>query len=122
MNCSNTPIVGPSDTSTHQAIESTIPPAKYRACICRRLSGTFGVLLAIKDPLGYWPIDRWDVQRVTGNELEQFLQCFDEEFWSTIPALPGALEACHLLKEAGYDLVCVSVLKETSALQATEYP
>ncbi|BBB58705.1 hypothetical protein UNDKW_0432 [Undibacterium sp. KW1] len=88
----------------------------YHASYAMAWQKAFGVLPAIKDPLAYWPIDRWDVQRLTGTELERFRQCFDEEFWSTIPALPGALEACHLLKEAGYDLVCVSALKEAYRL------
>lgn len=85
----------------------------YHASYALAWQKAFGVLPAIKDPLAYWPIDRWDVQRLTGNELERFRQCFDAEFWSTIPALPGALEACHLLKDAGYDLVCVSALEQT---------
>ncbi|MFZ6723598.1 HAD family hydrolase [Undibacterium sp. Ji49W] len=88
----------------------------YHASYALAWQRAFGVLPAVKDPLAYWPIDRWSVQRVTGDELERFRQCFDEEFWSAIPALPGTLEACHLLKEAGYDLVCVSALKETYRL------
>lgn len=88
----------------------------YHASYAMAWQKAFGVIPALKDPLAYWPIDRWDVQRVTGNELERFRQCFDKEFWSAIPALPGALEACHLLKDAGYELVCVSALKETYRL------
>ena len=88
----------------------------YHASYALAWQKAFGVLPAVKDPLAYWPIDRWDVQRLTGNELERFRQCFDEEFWSIIPVLPGALEACHLLKDAGYHLVCVSALKEAYRL------
>ncbi|MFZ6746472.1 HAD family hydrolase [Undibacterium sp. JH2W] len=88
----------------------------YHASYALAWQKAFGVLPAVKDPLAYWPIDRWSVQRVSGNELERFRQCFDEEFWSTIPALPGALDACHLLKDAGYDIVCVSALKEAYRL------
>lgn len=88
----------------------------YHASYAMAWQKAFGTLPAIKDPLAYWPIDRWDVHRVTGNELERFRQCFDEEFWSTIPVLPGALEACILLKDAGYHLVCVSALKEVYGL------
>ncbi|MFZ6735396.1 HAD family hydrolase [Undibacterium sp. Ji42W] len=84
----------------------------YHASYALAWQKAFGVLPSIKDPFAYWPIDRWDVQRLSGDELERFRQCFDEEFWSTIPALPGALDACHLLKDTGYDLVCVSALKQ----------
>ncbi len=88
----------------------------YHASYAMAWQKAFGVLPAIKDPHAYWPIDRWNVHRVSGDELERFRQCFDEEFWSSIPALTGALEACVLLKEAGYDLVCVSALKEAYRL------
>ncbi|MBI1773669.1 MAG: HAD family hydrolase [Burkholderiales bacterium] len=88
----------------------------YHASYALAWQKAFGALPSIKDPLAYWPIDRWDVQKLIGYKLEQFRLCFDEEFWSTIPPLPGALEACILLKEAGYDLVCVSALKETYRL------
>ncbi|MES2040082.1 MAG: HAD family hydrolase [Pseudomonadota bacterium] len=72
----------------------------------------FGVLPEVKDSLAYWPIDRWDVQRIDGEKLDLFRECFDQYFWSTIPALPGAVDACMQLKEAGYELVCVSALPE----------
>lgn len=85
----------------------------YHASYALAWQKAFGILPVVKDPLAYWPIDRWSVQRLNGNELEWFRQCFNEEFWSSIPALPGALEACHLLKDAGYDLVCASALKDT---------
>ncbi|MDE2296750.1 MAG: HAD family hydrolase, partial [Burkholderiales bacterium] len=39
-----------------------------------------------------------------------FRAAFDDHFWSTMPAITGALEACHRLQQAGYDLVCVSAL------------
>jgi hypothetical protein len=35
---------------------------------------------------------------------------FDEEFWSTVPAVPGAVEACGLLESQGIRLVCVTAL------------
>lgn len=88
----------------------------YHASYATAWKKAFGLLPAIKDPMAYWPIDRWDVQRLTGAKLDRFRLCFGDEFWSTIPALPGALEACNLLKEAGYNLVCVSALKETHRL------
>jgi phosphoglycolate phosphatase-like HAD superfamily hydrolase len=63
-----------------------------------------------RDPNAYWAIDRWQVERLDGEPLARLRSCFDEQFWSTVPALPGAVEACHRLREAGYRLVCVSAL------------
>jgi len=70
----------------------------------------FGVYPREMDPQAYWPIDRWEVERLSGERLEQLRAAFDETFWATIPAIAGAVEACHLLKEAGYRLVCVTAL------------
>lgn len=81
---------------------------------------TFGRRPALRDPAAYWPMDRWDVRRLTGDELETFRKCFDAEFWSSIPAMAGALEACRELVEAGYDLVCVTAMEmqfETARLR-----
>ena len=64
-----------------------------------------------RDPSAYWPIDRWGVERLTGGRLQQFRACFDAECWSTIPAIDGAVEACHALHDAGFTLVCVSALE-----------
>lgn len=70
----------------------------------------FGYRPALRDANAYWPMDRWDVQRVSGDALEQLRACFDESFWRTIPALPGALAACQRLVDAGFRLVCVSAV------------
>lgn len=70
----------------------------------------FGSRPVLRDPMAYWPMDRWDVKRVSGAALAQLRSCFDEAFWSAIPALPGAVEACHRLVDAGFRLVCVSAV------------
>src|SRR6478735_10170324 len=73
----------------------------------------FGARPAERDPTAYWPIDRWDVVHLEDEaELASFSRAFDEHFWSTIPPLPGAVEACNALAQAGYQLVCVSALPE----------
>lgn len=71
----------------------------------------FGSLPAVLDPNAYWALDRFDVRRLAGEELEKFRQAFDYDRWTSIPPLPGALEACHALVDAGYDLICVSAIK-----------
>ncbi|MDP9123371.1 MAG: HAD family hydrolase [Pseudomonadota bacterium] len=70
----------------------------------------FGVFPNERDPDAYWPIDRWEVDRLKGERLEHFRRHFDEAFWSSMPAVPGAIAATHSLRDAGYELVCVSAL------------
>jgi phosphoglycolate phosphatase-like HAD superfamily hydrolase len=72
----------------------------------------FGEHPTLQSPNSYWPINRWGVPRLSGQMLEQFRTSFDDEFWSTIPAVEGALDACHQLVKAGYELVCVTALEE----------
>lgn len=41
----------------------------------------FNHLPALKDPNAYWPIDRWDVRKLEGDELVHFRRFFNDEFW-----------------------------------------
>ena len=75
----------------------------------------FGVYPQEKDPRAYWALDRWDIERLDGDRLAQFRGKFDERFWESLPALPGAIRACKDLQSAGYLLVCVSALSEQFA-------
>ena len=70
----------------------------------------FGVRPLERDPLAYWPMDRWQVERLDADARTRFRLHFDERFWATVPAVKGALEACRRLHGAGYELVCVSAL------------
>jgi phosphoglycolate phosphatase-like HAD superfamily hydrolase len=70
----------------------------------------FGIYPGERDPLAYWPIDRWEVERVEGERLDLLRGAFDDEFWSSIPPVSGAVEACHKLTAAGYELICVTAL------------
>lgn len=83
----------------------------YHHAYARAWAKAFGGLPAVRDPLAYWPIDRWEVRRLAGDELAQFRACFDHHYWSTIPAIAGAVDACHALVAAGYELVCVSAIE-----------
>lgn len=71
----------------------------------------FGAAPRERDPLAYWPMDRWEVERLDEPGREHFRKYFDEAFWTSVPAIEGAAEACHRLHEAGFDLVCVSALE-----------
>lgn len=83
----------------------------YHHAYGRAWAKAFGVPPTLRDPLAYWPIDRWDVRRLDGDELAAFRACFDHEYWSTIPAIPSAIDACRTLAAAGYELVCVSAIE-----------
>lgn len=72
----------------------------------------FGQYPRERDPLAYWPVDRWEVELLGDERLNLLRRCFDEEFWCAIPAVPGAVEACNLLTTAGFELVCVTALPE----------
>ena len=71
----------------------------------------FGEMPRERDPLAYWPMDRWEVERLDPDRRAVFRSAFDEYFWTTMPPIMGAVEACHRLHEAGFDLVCVSALE-----------
>lgn len=75
----------------------------------------FGERPAVRDPEAYWPIDRWAVDRLQGERLGAFRAAFDEQFWSTIPAIAGAIDACQRLVDVGYRLVCVSAVEAAFA-------
>lgn len=83
----------------------------YHHAYAQAWGKAFGTLPVVRDPQAYWPIDRWDVRRLAGDELAQFRACFDHQYWATIPAMPGAIEACCELVRAGYKLVCVSAVE-----------
>jgi phosphoglycolate phosphatase-like HAD superfamily hydrolase len=71
----------------------------------------FGQAPAERDPLAYWPMDRWAVERLTPERRPLFRAAFDAHFWTTLPPIEGALDACHRLHAAGFELVCVSALE-----------
>jgi phosphoglycolate phosphatase-like HAD superfamily hydrolase len=72
----------------------------------------FGVALVEQDPLAYWPMDRWGVGRLEGEMRRQLRAQFEREsLWASLPAIDGAVQACHRLHDAGYELVCVTALE-----------
>ncbi len=70
----------------------------------------FGVYPAERDPQAYWPMDRWQVERLDGERRLHLRAQFDEAFWTALPPIAGAVQACHRLHDAGFDLVCVTAL------------
>ncbi len=87
----------------------------YSTAYARAWQRAFGERPVLQDAQAYWPMDRWGIPRLTGTALERLRSVFDEEYWSTIPAVPGAVEACHILESHGHQLVCVTALSERFA-------
>jgi hypothetical protein len=48
--------------------------------------------------------------KFTPEEQIQFDAVWEAGAWRTMPTLDGALQACHLLHQAGYELVCVTAI------------
>ena len=71
----------------------------------------FGNYPEERDPQAYWPVDRWQVEKLDAEQRLQFREQFNEPFWESLPAIAGAVEACHRLHDAGYELVCVTALE-----------
>jgi len=71
----------------------------------------FGHAPVERDPLAYWPMDRWQVERLDPAQRLKFRAAFDAHFWTTVPAIDGAIDACHRLHDAGFELICVSALE-----------
>lgn len=82
----------------------------YSAAYAGAWERAFGSKPALQNPNAYWPTDRWGVPRLVGRDLDALRAAFDDHFWSTIPAVEGALRGCQMLEEAGYELICVTAL------------
>lgn len=70
----------------------------------------FGYLPALLDPHAYSPIHMWDVPFLDASGQEELKRQQDATFWSTMPAIPGAVDAAIKLHAAGYELVCVTAV------------
>ncbi|CAF1248900.1 unnamed protein product [Rotaria sordida] len=70
----------------------------------------FGKQLTLVSPKSYRATTRYGVT-FTPEEKSQFNAAWDVDGWRTMSMHDGALEACHLLDAAGYELVCVTALR-----------
>lgn len=87
----------------------------YHSAYASAWARAFGLRPVLTDPQAYWPLERWGVAHLSGARLAALRTKFDEEFWSTVPAQEGAVQACHDLVAGGHELVCVSALREEFA-------
>ena len=66
----------------------------------------FGQAPVCVEPKAYHATNYWGLTApATG---DGFWDTFDREGWTTMPAMPGAVEACRRLVAAGHRLVCVT--------------
>lgn len=82
----------------------------YRAAFPGVYRKAFGKEITLVRPDAYFATNAYGLPRLeTGTpEGDKFFSHFGDEDWAALPALPGAVEACHLLHGAGYRLVCVT--------------
>ncbi|CAF1379081.1 unnamed protein product [Adineta steineri] len=81
----------------------------YHATFGKIYEETFGKQLSVVSPNAYHVREMYGV-KFTDEEDTQFEEVWREHAWKTMPMYDGALEACVLLHEAGYELVCVSAM------------
>lgn len=82
----------------------------YLHGIPRAWEAEFGTKVSARK-LGYYSASNVYGLDLTDPEVdERFFSSLGHEFWSDMPALPGALEACRILVDKGYDLVCVTAM------------
>jgi phosphoglycolate phosphatase-like HAD superfamily hydrolase len=66
----------------------------------------FNTVLTPHEPRAYHAHTFWNV--TLPPHPHAFWDRFDAEGWSAMPAMEGAVDACHRLVAAGYQLVCVT--------------
>lgn len=80
----------------------------YAMAWCR----AFGYRPAIRDPQGHHPYHYWDVPLLDeAGRSHLATNGFTEELWASMPVLEGALDACELLQDKGFALICVTALR-----------
>ena len=82
----------------------------YNLAYAKAWEKVFGIYPKELDPHAYLATDRWGVSQLSGPDLNRFREAFDESFWTSVPMLPGALDACTALYKAGYTLICVTAI------------
>ena len=92
------------------AIDADGVMVDYHHAYAQAWGRAFGEVPAVVDPDAYWAYDRYAIPRLGGEKLAHFKTHFGHEFWSALPAIEGAVEACVDLKKAGFRLVCVSAI------------
>ena len=81
----------------------------------------FGRRPALRDPAAYWPIDRWEVERLEDDErLAQLRLAFDDEFWAPMARSNSPTLGHPKFPQAGrsdYDYVGVMAMREAASFR-----
>ncbi|CAF1601469.1 unnamed protein product [Didymodactylos carnosus] len=81
----------------------------HHAAFAQIYEKTFGKQLTVVSPNSLFSANMYGVQ-FTPEEKCQFYAVWDDIAWRTMPMLDGALQACLLLHQVGYELVCVTAM------------
>lgn len=81
----------------------------YKAAFPGVFRKAFGKPLPLVRPDAYHATTAYGLTLEPGTaEHDHFFSHFGVEDWSTMPLMPGVLEGCLALHDAGYELVCVT--------------
>lgn len=83
----------------------------YNAGYAAKWEAVFGESLLLENPSAYHPNDRWGIKHVSASKMAYFQSCLDDSFWRSLPAIPGALDACNFLQRKEYELICVTAIE-----------
>ncbi|CAF1492790.1 unnamed protein product, partial [Adineta steineri] len=84
----------------------------YHATFAQIYEQTFGKKLTVVSPKAHYAERKYNVN-FNDDEKEEFKQVWNEYGWRRMPMHDGALEACLLLHEAGYELICVTAMSSS---------
>lgn len=82
----------------------------YNEAYAQAWAKAFGTVPSVTSPRAYWAQHRYGLPTLPPDLREQFRRARDTQFWSTMSALPGALQACQALA-IRYRLICVTALE-----------
>lgn len=83
----------------------------YNQAYANMYEELYGLKPFERHPHAYHAYNRWALG-LPFDEAHEFKQHFSRSAWRNMPAMDGALEACLLLEQDGFDLVCVSSVSE----------
>ncbi len=82
----------------------------YNAAYAALWQTVYKVPVSLVNPHAYHAIERYGLRNLEEHHWQYFKQFMNEQYWSTMPMMPGAVEAVQRLSTAGYDLICVTAM------------
>lgn len=85
----------------------------YNLAYAKLWKRAYGVDPKVRDPDGYSVMDQYMIPKLTGEAWNHFRFFYrSEEFWNSMPAIEGAVNACVEMTKLGYELIVVSACDE----------